>query len=384
MLPETAPIRIGFVVHVMQVAGAEVLVAETVRRLGPKLAPVVLCLDAVGQLGERLTQDGVEVVALGRRPGIDLGVAGRLAREIDARRLEVLHAHQYTPFFYTALARWRARSRFHVMFTEHGRHYPDVASWKRRLVNRYLLARQADEVNAVCAFSARALAEVDGFDPRRIEVIENGVDPDRYAAAPDVGALRHRLGLDPSRRYIVCVARFHPVKDHAMLLDAFARVARVDGSADLLLAGDGPQRQDLEAQAAALGIQRRVRFLGVRGDVPDLLRAADIFTLTSVSEAASLTLMEAMAAGLPVVVTNVGGNPEIVRQGVDGLLVPRGDSAAAADAFLALLADAENARLMGQAARARAHERYRLDRTVSDYYERYAAAAQAVRTARGA
>jgi glycosyltransferase involved in cell wall biosynthesis len=169
-----------------------------------------------------------------------------------------------------------------------------------------------------------------------------------------------------------------------MLLDAFARVARVDGSADLLLAGDGPQRQDLEAQAAALGIQRRVRFLGVRGDVPDLLRAADIFTLTSVSEAASLTLMEAMAAGLPVVVTNVGGNPEIVRQGVDGLLVPRGDSAAAADAFLALLADAENARLMGQAARARAHERYRLDRTVSDYYERYAAAAQAVRTARGA
>src|SRR6476619_3386127 len=97
------PIRVGFVLHVLQVAGAEVLVAEIIRRLRTRIDPVVLCLDGVGQLGEEMTKEGVPVVALGRRPGLDIGVARRLASEINVRRLEVVHAHQYTPFFYSAL-----------------------------------------------------------------------------------------------------------------------------------------------------------------------------------------------------------------------------------------------------------------------------------------
>ena len=123
--------------------------------------------------------------------------------------------------------------------------------------------------------------------------------------------------------YIAMVARFHPVKDHAMLLHAFGQAAaRAD--VDLLLVGDGKLRGPLESLVASLGLTGRVRFLGVRPDVPDLLRAVDVFALTLVSEAASLTLLEAMASRLPVVVTAVGGNPEIVREGVEGLLVPRG------------------------------------------------------------
>src|SRR5688500_4857436 len=99
------PIRIGFVVHVMQVAGAEVLVAETIRRLGSSLDPVIFCLDAIGPLGEQLQAEGVPVVSFARRPGRDWRVAGRLAGELGRRRIEVVHAHQYTPFFYSALAR---------------------------------------------------------------------------------------------------------------------------------------------------------------------------------------------------------------------------------------------------------------------------------------
>src|SRR4051812_15500181 len=102
--PET-PIRIGFVLHIMQVAGAEVLVAETIRRLGGRISPVVICLDGVGQLGQVLQREGVPVIALGRRPGLDLSIPRRLAAEIRNRRLEVVHAHQYTPFFYAALAK---------------------------------------------------------------------------------------------------------------------------------------------------------------------------------------------------------------------------------------------------------------------------------------
>src|SRR5207253_1960048 len=132
----TEPIRIAFVMHTMQVAGAEMLVSEIIRRLGARLSPVVICLDRVGQLGGQLIGEGVPVIALDRRPGLDWRTARRLASELRARRIQIVHAHQYTPFFYTALAKPLAGTPPHVMFTEHGRHYPDIVSARRRLANR--------------------------------------------------------------------------------------------------------------------------------------------------------------------------------------------------------------------------------------------------------
>jgi glycosyltransferase involved in cell wall biosynthesis len=357
--------------HVMQVAGAEMLVAETIRRLGGRIDPVILCLDGIGALGETLQAEGHEVICLHRRPGRDWKLAWRLADELRRRRIEVIHAHQYTPFFYSALARVLAGLQPRLIFTEHGRHFPDTVSRPRRLINRLLLARLASAVHACCGFSARALAEVEGFSSRHIEVIENGIQLDRYTQRPDLWELKQALGLSPSRRYIACVARFHPVKDHATLLRAFARVAETLSDVDLLLAGDGPLREELQLLAGQLNIQSRVSFLGVRSDVPVLLQAVDLFALTSVSEAASLTLLEAMAAARPVVVTAVGGNPEIVRHGREGFLVPRGDVEATAAALLHLLEDPAASHAMGAAGRARVEERYRLERTVESYSQLY-------------
>jgi L-malate glycosyltransferase len=370
-LPAPQGLRVGFVLHAMQVAGAEVLVAETIRRLGTRIDPTVFCLDAVGPLGEQLRAQGVPVICLGRQPGIDWQVPRRLAREARARRIEVLHAHQYGPFFYASLARLLALSSVRLILTEHGRHYPDVVSPFRRAVNRLCFDHLADAVNAVCAFSGRSLVRVDGFAGRRITVIENGIELERYHPASDRAGLRRRLNLNPERVYVTTVARFHPVKDHATLLRAFQLVATARPDVDLLLAGDGPLRETLKQQVRAQGFEERVHFLGVRLDVPQLLRASDVFALTSVSEAASLTLLEAMATALPVVVTDVGGNPEIVRQGIDGFLVPRGDAAAAAAALLRLLEDPSGAAAMGAAGRARVARRYRLQQTVESYWHLY-------------
>jgi glycosyltransferase involved in cell wall biosynthesis len=251
-------------------------------------------------------------------------------------------------------------------------------SRKRKAINRFVLARLADEINGVCQFSAHSLARNDGFGARQIEVIPNGIDLPLYARESR-DAARQQLGLRSDARYITCVARFHPVKDHAMLLRAFARAAAEQPDVELLLAGDGPLRATLAAQARALGVDQKVHFLGVRNDVATILRASDIFALTSVSEAASLTLLEAMASWLPVVVTNVGGNPEIVDDGVHGFLVPRNDDAATARAFVELLRNPERSRAMGEAGRQRVCEHYQLDHTIEAYGRLYAAAASRIR-----
>src|SRR5688572_29389111 len=354
----SAPIRVGFVLHVMQVAGAEMLVAETIRRLGARIEPIVFCLDSIGALGEQLKADGVPVVAYNRRAGLDLSVSWRMAKDLRSRGIQVVHAHQYTPFFYGSLAARLVSPRPQVIFTEHGRHYPDTTSLRRRVANKLLFDRLADRVNAVCEFSARSLAEKDGFRADRIEVIPNGIDPVRYGAVSDMAAERVRLGLETGRKYIACVARFHPVKDHQTLLRAFAMVASVRDDVDLLLVGDGLLRPILQQQVHHLGLTGRVRFLGVRHDVAQLLRVVDTFTLTSVSEAASITLLEAMAAGRPVVVTAVGGNPEIVRDNVDGFLAPRGDASAIARALLRVLGDDSLAAAMGRAGRERVRSHF--------------------------
>jgi glycosyltransferase involved in cell wall biosynthesis len=365
------PIRIGFVLHVMQVAGAEMLVAEIVRRMRGVLEPTILCLDGIGPLGEQLRGEGVDVINLERRPGQDYRVAWRMSRLVQTRGIELVHAHQYTPFFYAALAKLRSPGRFRLILTEHGRHFPDIVSPKRRLVNRWLLGPMADAITGVCQFSADSLALNDGFCREKISVIDNGIALDRYKPVNDRRAIRARLGLDPAKRYIGNVARFHPVKDQAMLLNAFAQVATAREDVDLLLVGDGPLRETLTDLTRSLAIEGRVRFLGIRADVPDILRALDVFALTSVSEAASLTLLEAMASRVPVVVTAVGGNPELVRHGVDGLHVPRGDDGATAAAILQILGDPDSASRMGRAGRQRVAERFQLDAAVAAYIQLY-------------
>src|SRR5205823_2045115 len=179
------PVRVGFVLHVMQVAGAEVLTRELVRRLAGRVTPTILCLDAVGRIGEEMRREGVDLVCLDRKPGKDWGTAVRLAKVAKERGLDLLHAHQYTPFFCAAAAKVLGPRRPRLVLTEHGRHYPDKVSPVRRAVNRLVLDRLADAVTACCRFSADGLSKVDGFAGRRIEVIENGIEVDRYPPAAD-------------------------------------------------------------------------------------------------------------------------------------------------------------------------------------------------------
>ncbi|EMI44595.1 glycosyl transferase, group 1 family protein [Rhodopirellula sp. SWK7] len=357
-------------------AGAEVLVQQIIQRLRGVVDATVYCLDGLGELGHQLRDAGTDVVVLGRKPGLDWDVAKRLASDFQTRGIEVAHAHQYTPFFYSALAKMRGRCRTKLIFTEHGRHYPDVVSWKRRLANRLVLQRFAVASTACCDFSTQALREIEGF-PSTF-TLRNGVDltelPPRGNAQSQT-ELRASLGLDADRPYAACIARFHPVKDHQTLIRAWKRVHQLVPHARLLLVGDGPEReriaQAVKENASSNQFESSVEFWGIRDDVADILRAVDVFTLTSVSEAASLTLLEAMASQCASVVTDVGGNGEHIRHSTEGFLVPRGDDEALAQRLCQMLEDRSLCRELGVAARDRVIAEFELADVVTRYRDLY-------------
>jgi glycosyltransferase involved in cell wall biosynthesis len=171
--------------------------------------------------------------------------------------------------------------------------------------------------------------------------------------------------------HVGCVARLSPEKNHATLLVAFAELRRARPDAHLTLIGDGALRAALEMQAARLGLGRAVTFAGTRRDVPALLAAFDVFALASLTEGISLTLIEAAAAGLPLVATRVGGNAEVVRDGETGLLVPPGSPAALTSALSAIAARPDRSE-MGRRGRARVIEHFGADRMARSYNDLYA------------
>ncbi len=372
---------VAHVLHRLDVAGAEVLAAGLARQLAASpdhpYRFLFICLDGRGILGEQLAAEGFEVIQMDRRPGLDVALARRLGTLIRQRGVDLIHAHQYTPFFYAAVGRLPA-ARTPILFTEHGRHYPDHRRLRRVLANRFLLRRH-DRVTAVGDFVKAALIANEGIAAHRIDVIHNGIDPapfgeiDPAARQAARDGLCRELQLDAATLVVLQVARFHPVKDHATAIEAFARVAPDVPQAMLLLAGDGPEREAMERLAADRGVASRVRFLGLRRDVPRLMQAADLFLLSSLSEGVSLTLLEAMATPLPIVATDVGGNREVVAHGTTGLLSPRRDAAALAENLTALLRDPARRDRMAAAARERFLAHFTQARMHQDYENAYRA-----------
>jgi sugar transferase (PEP-CTERM/EpsH1 system associated) len=353
--------------HGLQYGGAEVLAARLARQLGGAYRFLFVCLDELGALGEDLRRDGFPVHVLGRRPGVDCGCVLRLARLLRRERVDLVQAHQYTPFFYAASARLLAPACA-ILLTEHGRHQPDYPRPKRKLANRVLL-RRCDRVVAVGQAVRDALVANDGFPAHRVGVIYNGIDLAPFAAVPDErGAVRREMGVGDDAFVMLQVARLDYLKDHATAVRTLAHVLPLRPDARLVLVGEGPERAAIEAVVRQHGLEGRVRFLGLRKDVARLLAGADLFLLTSISEGIPLTVIEAMAAGLPVVSTRVGGVPEVVAVGQTGLLAPAGDAAALAGMVCALADNPLRRCEMGRLGRRRAeahfsesqmHARYR-------------------------
>ena len=314
--------RLHLLVHGLPVGGTEVLVAQLARRYRREgLDVTVGCLDEIGELGHELMAEGVSVELYSRRAGFDALLAARIARSVSRHRVDILHAHQYTPYFYGMLV--KTLTSVPLIFTEHGRLYPDLPSSRRRTFNR-IFAPFVDRITAVSEEVRDSLWQVEGIAPARVEIVRNGVDLDRFArrGPEDRRIARASLSLAAETQVIGTVGRLDPVKNYPLLLAAFRRLRERCRDATLLIIGDGPERGRLESLARDLGLGMHVRFLGMRRDVDRVLPALDVFVLSSLSEGMPVTLIEAMAASVPVVCSAVGGIPKVVEDGLEGLLVP--------------------------------------------------------------
>ncbi len=315
-----------------------------------------------GWVAREIRAQGREPIFFTLRRAIDPALAWRLARHIRSAGVDIVHAHEFTMNVYGGLA--AACARVPAVATVHGRGY--YAEAGRRIKALKLAARLGTRIVAVSSDIQHFLTAELGLGP--VRVIPNGIDVDRPARG-DRARGRALLGLDPGARVIGAVGNLYPVKGHRTLLEA---ASRMDQPVHVVIAGRGDEEAVLRSEAAALGLADRLHLLGFRDDVPDLLAAFDIYALPSLSEGQSLALIEAMAAGLPIVATAVGGNAEVLGEGVPtGLLVPPGDPEPLAIALDRLLASPEEAHRLGSAARARARSEFALAVMLRRYSDLY-------------
>jgi glycosyltransferase involved in cell wall biosynthesis len=359
-------LRVLQVVLSLNPGGTERLVVEIARRLHPDIPMAICCLDEPGAWAEQLQARGIEVAALRRQPGFQPGLGGRIASLVKRFDSTVLHAHHYSPFVYAALSRlWVPRAR--IVFTEHGR-LSDAPPSKRRKAANLLLARLSSATFTVSR-ELRDHVVAEGFRPQSVGVIYNGIDPGPVVDTMARTAVRAELHVDDQTLVVGTIARLDPVKDLGTLVQAAARVAR-SRPVLVLVVGDGPERPALERMASAVGLP--TRFLGHRDDARKWLAGCDIYANSSISEGVSLTILEAMAAGLAVVATRVGGTPEVLDE-TCGRLVAARSAEGLATTLEALAQAPESRRNLGRAARERVERQFSLERMVTAYrvvYER--------------
>ncbi len=343
--------------------GTERLVIEMVRRLHAQMSMAVCCLDAAGAWAGRVTALGVPVHVLGRRPGFDARLPFALAAIARSMRADVLHCHHYSPFVYGRLATLIAGGT-RAIYTEHGRLSDAPPSAKRRLANALLMAGAPQLFSVSHDLRAHLLKE--GV-PSRMRVIWNGIDPGQPPTAAARAAARVALGVADEDCVVGTVARLDLVKDLGTLVAAVAEAGQVNPRVRLFVVGDGPERSALERAVQAHGATGRVQFLGHRDDARAIIAGMDVFANSSTSEGISLTLLEAMAAALPVVATRVGGTPEVVVDGETGRLTPARSAEGLAAALLDVAGDPARARTWGCAGRQRLLRHFTIDEMVRRY-----------------
>jgi glycosyltransferase involved in cell wall biosynthesis len=375
----------------LDVGGAQEVVRTLVKHLASEECIPIVCTFKDGPLRQEIETLGVKVEFLPpRRHSVwafpwfiaDMFRIWRiLARLVKTHNIDVVQTHLLSTLDFLALQLLFTTRAQVVLWTFHSANldlpWSGLSPWPARVkskVHRYLYKLASHVGGRFIAVSDQveeAIARSIGPGTDKIHVICNGVDLGRFDGAADRELVRRELGLESGARLVAMLGTLKEGKGHRYMIDALAAVSSQHPQAHVIFIGDGNLRGELEAQAAMQCVSSQVHFLGMRRDIPRLLASSDLFVLPSLWEGLSMALLEAMAAGLPVVASRVSGTVQVVTEGKTGYLVSPGNVTELAAAVARLLAEPEHARTLGEAARQRVRELFSAEKQACEHLQLY-------------
>jgi sugar transferase (PEP-CTERM/EpsH1 system associated) len=359
------------VVHSLQTGGMENGVVNLINRMDwERFRHSICCISTSGEMEKRILRNDVRVFEMKKGDGNSFTLPMRLAALFRRERVDIVHTRNWGTVDGILGARMALITK--VVHGEHGREAndPDGLNKKRNFLRR-ALGPFVNRYIAVSRDLEQWLVNVVGIKKNKVATIINGVDTDVFIPAENKSKSKIALGLLPEEIIIGAVGRLDPVKDYTTLINAFASLYNSYKNIKLMIVGNGPEENNLRKCVEHAGIKDRVSFLGRKDNIHELLRAMDIFVLPSLAEGISNTILEAFASGLPVIATNVGGNPELIKDKYTGFLFLPGD----VDGLTVLLKNyVEDTNLMvshGDAGRKTALNEFSLDDMVKSYENLY-------------
>ncbi|MCP3428500.1 glycosyltransferase [Opacimonas viscosa] len=315
-------IKICHVTYDMRIGGTEQVILNLILGTKDQFNHQVLCIESpLGPFAKKLIDEEINIQSLTRKPGFDIQLLQQIRQYIMNEEIDILHCHQYTPWSYGVLACIGLKTK--VIFTEHGRFYPDSISFKRKIINP-LLSLVTAKITAISHATKEALITYENLSKEKIEVIYNGIEKLKFhnTETEKLDSLKEKLDLNSNDFILGTIARFDPIKNHEMMIRSIAELNSEGLSCTLILVGDGENKQQLESLIDQLNIREKVVMTGYQPNPKYYFKLFDVFLLTSFSEGTSMTLLEAMSLGLPSIVTDVGGNPEIITHNKNGIVIP--------------------------------------------------------------
>jgi len=360
--------KVMIVLPCLDIGGAEKMatdLAVALRRCQSAEVLVTSLADSLPYLPDLLRSSGVAVEQLGKRSGLDIRMVRRLNQVVKRFQPDVIHTHQGAlPYVLPVLMLNPSVKCVHTVHNLPQYETDPIGGFIHRMAYRVCVTPVA--VTGVIAEMFRS-----HYWLKDVAVINNGIDLSPYSSQTQRSAWRHDNGIPESTTTITCLAHFRPQKNHQLLLRAFASVASEYPDTMLLLVGDGPLRGPIEDFIASQKLGERVRLLGFRYDIPQILASSDIGVLSSNYEGMPLSVMQMMEAGVPVVATRVGGLPELVIDGEDGYLVPPSDAGELAAALKHLVSSERERTRLGSNGRRKAIANFGTDRMAEQYCRIY-------------
>ncbi len=365
-------IKIGYIVRSLDYGGVEKYVVDLVNNLDDTLfCSVIFCLTEKGELAKKIKNNRIKVYELHKKKGNDFLISIRLGKLLQLEQIDIIHSNNWSTFVESVLAKLYARKNIKLMYTQHGMEMNDFESKAKRFFRnrlRQCLFFFLDQCIAVSLATKKFINKEWIVPEKDVRLIYNGVDfSELKVDSNKKNKLRLSFGIKENEIVIGSVGRLMKVKNYPLLIKAVSLLYQKNKKVKLLFVGNGPEKNHLNAIAEQMKLENNIIFAGQRDDVTELLSIMDIFVLPSISEGISLALLEAMAAGLPVIATSVGGNKEIIQDGINGLLVESDNEKELFKAMQLIISEKKINEQIRKNGLLRVKSIFSLDRMVKDY-----------------